>query len=176
VESVTGGGGGRNMSMSLEHLMPEARRALLQAGWSAGRSVSVGYWDDRLRELGFTLSPMAHGVIENLGGLTIVPVPIEHPRFTSEKIFFDPFEGEDEVELVDDLQELFGSNFYPIGSWVSHSSLWISDQGELVSFGPAVIWEVGPSIEDALNHMVTSYRPLVALYRRIDRQWRQVDE
>lgn len=141
------------------------REKLERAGWTPGRSVSVDGWFTELGAQGYRLSAIAEEVLRAFGGLSFEPINATGSNFANdEPLTFDPIAaGSGHRELALELEAELGGNWYPLGEWLSYSSVFIEDGGWVVATGLGWVWELGRSIEDAIEFSLTANRPLKCL-------------
>ena len=71
-------------------LRTEVEQVVRQAGWTPTRCVSTARWVNRLVHEGYTPLPGAERILQNFGGLEIVPPTGESNLFFPSRISFDP--------------------------------------------------------------------------------------
>lgn len=78
---------------------------------------------------------------------------------------FDPISaGSGQRGLVSEIEGVLGGRYFPIGEWLSYSSVFIEADGRVIAAGLGWIWEMGSNFEDALNLAICADRPLVCLH------------
>ncbi|WP_031525611.1 SUKH-3 domain-containing protein [Streptomyces sp. NRRL F-5123] len=152
--------------IDFDSLPPELRRALRESGWGPRRSVDVKPWVEQLSLEGYTSSRQAEEILSALGGLVVVPVNSVGPNFTNDEPFnFDPMSaGSGQRELAREIEDVLGGKYFPLGEWLSYSSVFVESQGRVVAAGLGWIWELGATFEDALRLTLLADRPLVCLH------------
>ncbi len=63
-----------------------------------------------------------------------------------------------------EVESVLGGRSFPIGEWLSHSSVFVEARGRVVAAGMGWIWELGSSVEESLELAVTADRPLLCLH------------
>ncbi|MFD5748641.1 SUKH-3 domain-containing protein [Streptomyces sp. NPDC127033] len=140
--------------------------ALVVSGWSAARKVDVGQWVKRLEGEGYRIHSLAEEILSVAGGLSIEPVNRVGPNFNNDEPYnFDPFAaGSGQRDLAAEVEGVLGGDYFPIGEWLSYSSVFVEAGGRVVAAGMGWIWELGSTFEDSLELAVCANRPLVCLY------------
>ncbi|MGW4422785.1 SUKH-3 domain-containing protein [Streptosporangium sp. NPDC004631] len=140
--------------------------ALSASGWSPGRQVETSRWLDPLMAEGYYVSPLAMEVLSSLGGLVIEPTNTVGPNFTNEDPFdFDPISaGSGQRRLAQEVEDILGGSYFPIGEWLSYSSVFLEVAGRMVATGMGWIWELGRTFEEGLELAIRAHRPLTCLY------------
>ncbi|WP_157432784.1 MULTISPECIES: SUKH-3 domain-containing protein [unclassified Actinoplanes] len=136
------------------------------SGWSTERDVDIAHWVEQLKLDGFDAHGLALEVLRSFGGLSIAPVREDGPNFSNDDpLNFDPAAGGfGQRSLASEVESILGGNFYPIGEWLSHSSVFVESGGMVVATGMGWIWGLGDTFEDALQLAVCANRPLRCLY------------
>ncbi|WP_120719582.1 SUKH-3 domain-containing protein [Streptomyces hundungensis] len=152
--------------LRFDSLCPELLQALSDAGWDPQRRVDVSAWSDALRQEGYVPNQQVDEVLAALGGLTIEPVNQAGPNFSNdEPLNLDPISaGSGQRALALEIEQVLGGQYFPIGEWLSYSSVFMEADGRVVAAGLGWIWEMGSSFEDALELAICADRPLVCLY------------
>ncbi|MGW4061189.1 SUKH-3 domain-containing protein [Amycolatopsis sp. NPDC004747] len=140
-------------------------RALNRAGWHPDRSVDISAWEAELAAEGYRLRPIAAAALRSFGGLSLPPVHRAGPDFTNdEPLTVDPvLAGSGHRELARELASELGGNWYPLGEWLSSSSVFVEDSGRVVATGLGWLWELGESVDEAVVFALTAHRPLTCL-------------
>ncbi|MFD4117334.1 SUKH-3 domain-containing protein [Streptomyces niveus] len=140
--------------------------ALAASGWSVRRAVDAGQWVKPLESEGYRAHPLAGEVLAALGGLSIDPINRVGPNFHNDEPFnLDPFAaGSGQRALAVEVETVLGGDYFPIGEWLSYSSVFLEAEGRVVAAGMGWIWELGPTFEESLELAVCANRPLVCLY------------
>lgn len=145
---------------------PEVPAAMRASGWLPGRIVDPAEWVSPLVGEGYHASPLAVEVLSSLGGLVIEPVNVRGPNFSNDEPFdFDPIAaGSGQRELAQEIEEILGGSYFPLGEWLSCSSVFLETEGRMVASGMGWIWELGRTFEEGLELAVRAHRPLVCLH------------
>ncbi|WP_081736502.1 SUKH-3 domain-containing protein [Amycolatopsis orientalis] len=149
-----------------DSLSKDLLRALAASGWSVGRRVDVGQWIKPLEDEGYRAHPLAEEILAVLGGLSIEPVNRVGSNFSNDEPYnFDPLAaGSGQRDLAEEMESVLGGDYFPIGEWLSYSSVFVEAEGRVVAAGMGWIWELGSTFEDSLELAVCANRPLVCLY------------
>lgn len=150
----------------LERLSRYARRALDIAGWSAGRAVDAGRWVKSLEREGYRTHPLAVDVLSALDGLSIEPINRVGPNFANDEPYrFDPLAGgSGRIALAAEMEAVRGGHYFPVGEWLSHSSVFVESGGRVVAAGLGWFWELGSTFEESLELALCAKRPLLCVY------------
>lgn len=140
--------------------------ALAASGWYPGRTVDSGQWVKPLESEGHLAHPLAAEVLTVLGGLSVEPIDRVGPNFTNDEPYnFDPFAaGAGQRALAAEVGSVLGGQYFPIGEWLSYSSVFIEAEGRVVAAGLGWIWELGSTFEESLELAVCAARPLRCLH------------
>ncbi|MEV7427821.1 SUKH-3 domain-containing protein [Streptomyces sp. NPDC091212] len=149
-----------------DSLNPDLLQSLREAGWTPGRSVDTSPWLDLLQQEGYQPNSKAEEILSALGGLTIEPTKQSGPNFSNVEPFnFDPIStGAGQRGLASEVEEALGGHYFPIGEWLSYSSVFVNTDGEVVAAGLGWIWEMGSTFEEALELAICADRPLICLH------------
>ncbi|MFG2021189.1 SUKH-3 domain-containing protein [Actinomadura geliboluensis] len=150
----------------LNSLHPDLRQALYNSGWCPQRRVDAGAWFASLRCEGYVLNSKAEDILCTFGGLAIEPINQSGPNFANDEPFnFDPISaGAGQRGLALEIEEALGGSYFPIGEWLSYSSVFVESGGTVVAAGLGWIWGMGSSFEAALELAVCASRPLICLH------------
>jgi hypothetical protein len=142
-----------------------ARAALAAAGWTPAREVDISSWLAELGAQGYRVSEVAAAALRSFGGITAGPVNTEGPNFTNdEPLSVDPIlAGSGHRALAEELERELGGNWFPLGEWLSSSSVFVNDAGWTVATGLGWIWELGHSVHEAIEFALMADRPLRCL-------------
>ncbi|WP_078960622.1 SUKH-3 domain-containing protein [Streptomyces sp. NRRL WC-3618] len=140
--------------------------ALSASGWSPGRTVESDQWVKPLEGEGYRVHSLAEEVLAKLGGLSVEPINRVGPNFTNDEPYnFDPFAaGSGQRALAMEVESVLGGQYFPIGEWLSYSSVFIEAGGRVVAAGMGWIWELGSTFEESLELAVCAGRPLLCLH------------
>jgi len=99
------------------------------------------------------------------GGLSVAPVNEVGPNFVNgEPLTFDPIDvGSGQYVMAEELHDNLGGNWYPLGEWMSSASVLVDDHGWTVATGLGWVWELGKTVEEAIDLALLANRPLVCL-------------
>ncbi|MFF5219559.1 SUKH-3 domain-containing protein [Micromonospora sp. NPDC000442] len=149
-----------------DSLSQDTLRALDASGWSVKRAVDAGQWVEPLEREGYQVHPLATAVLSALGGLSVEPINKVGPNFANDEPYnFDPLAaGSGQRALALEVEAVLGGQYFPIGEWLSYSSVFLESGGRVVAAGMGWFWEVGPSFEESLELAVCANRPLLCLY------------
>lgn len=129
------------------------------AGWSPDRRVSTDQWVRDLTAEGFTLHPRAIALLENVGGLTVVPPKLPTNVYNPEKIFFDPLRASGEFDRVEYWERYLETHLSPIAELSGGAIVVIAEDGRIFTCWDVVLWWDGDSFEDAVeNTLVAAHR------------------
>jgi hypothetical protein len=151
--------------IDLGKLSSESIQALRGAGWYENRQEDVSELIDVLASQGYQINEPALQVLRAFGGLSVEPVNEIGPNFENgEPLRFDPIDaGFGHRLLAEELHEALGGNWYPIGEWISSSSVFADNDGWTVATGLGWIWELGKTTEEAIDLALLANRPLICL-------------
>lgn len=140
--------------------------ALVASEWSAERKVDAGQWVEPLEGEGYRSHPLAEKILEAVGGLSIDPVNRLGPNFSNDEPYnFDPIAaGSGQRDLAEEVERVLGGDYFPIGEWLSYSSVFVEAGGRVVAAGMGWIWELGSTFEESLELAVCANRSLICLY------------
>lgn len=149
-----------------ESLREDVLGALSVSGWSPQRRVDTSHWVKPLESEGYRIHPLAEEVLATMGGLTIEPISRIGPNFSNDEPFnFDPLAaGTGQRDMAMEVEGILGGVYFPIGEWLSYSSVFIEAEGRVVATGMGWIWELGVTFEGALELAVCADRPLICLH------------
>jgi hypothetical protein len=152
--------------IQFDSIHPDVLAAISASGWLPGRRVDVDRWIAPLRGEGYRVSPLAKEILSSLGGLVVDPVNISGPNFSNdEPLNFDPISaGSGQRELAEEVENILGGSYFPIGEWLSFSSVFVESGGRVVATGMGWIWELGKTFEEGLELAVRAHRPLICLH------------
>jgi hypothetical protein len=153
------------MTIDYTKFSSQVQAELEGAGWTPDRSVPVADWVAELDGQGYRTSSIALEVLGAFGGLSMGPVNTAGPNFENdEPLTIDPIAaGSGHRVLAVELETALGGNWYPIGEWLSVSSVFVDDDGWVVATGLGWIWELGLSVEDAIEFALMANHPLKCL-------------
>ncbi|MFD7029793.1 SUKH-3 domain-containing protein [Streptomyces sp. NPDC059917] len=146
-------------------LRPETIQVLSDSGWDPQRKMDVSRWMEVFRQEGYAPSLRAEEVLSTLGGLSVEPVNKTGPYFSNDEPFsFDPISCGNQRGMALEIEQALGGRYFPIGEWLSYSSVFMEDGGAVVAAGLGWIWSMGSSFEEALELAIYADRPLECLY------------
>lgn len=98
--------------------------------------------------------------------MVIEPINQSGPNFSNDEPFnFDPISaGAGQRGLALEIEETLGGRYFPIGEWLSYSSVFVEVSGKVVAAGLGWIWGMGSTFEDALDLAICADHPLVCLH------------
>ncbi|WDZ82260.1 SUKH-3 domain-containing protein [Micromonospora cathayae] len=155
-----------DLMIRFDSLSQDTLRALDAAGWGVNRAVDPKQWVEPLESEGYRVHPLATAVLSALGGLSVEPINRVGPNFANDEPYnFDPLAGgSGQRALALEVETVLGGQYFPIGEWLSYSSVFLEARGRVVAAGMGWFWEVGPSFEESLELAVCANRPLLCLY------------
>ncbi|MFI5620289.1 SUKH-3 domain-containing protein [Streptomyces sp. NPDC051567] len=146
-------------------LRPEVLNALMESGWSIGRSVDVTHILSVLREAGYHIGEQVSELYKNLYGLSVQPV--DHPGahfMNPDPVQFSAGWGVRHREEASRLGSLYGEDFSPLCRWLSGAHVYVSGSGRVYSWFDGLVWDIGADVRDAVEFMVFAHRPLVCVH------------
>lgn len=152
--------------INFDSLSPELIQALRDTGWHPRRRTDITQWVDTLQNEGYYPNPRAEEILVNLGGLAIQPANRFGPNFRNDEAFnFDPISaGSGLRSLALEIEVELGGKYFPVGEWLSYSSVFVETGGTVVAAGLGWIWKLGSTFEDALELTICANQPLTCLY------------
>ncbi|MET9261289.1 SUKH-3 domain-containing protein [Amycolatopsis sp. NPDC004079] len=144
---------------------PEVLEELRASGWTPSRDVDISSWVTALAPEGYRVSGVAAEALRSFGGLMLGPINVEGPNFSNdEPLNVDPvLAGFGHFALAEELSRELGDVWYPLGEWLSSSSVFVGESGHVVATGLGWIWELGESVEEAVEFALRAHRPLRCL-------------
>jgi hypothetical protein len=138
---------------------------LHKAGWSPDRVLDISTWVSELAAQGYRISDVAAAGLASFGGFELGPVNISGPNFSNdEPLNVEPIlAGSGHRLLAEELEAEVGGNWYPFGEWLSSVSVFVRDDGWVVATGLGWIWELGDSVEEAVEFALMAHHPLKCL-------------
>lgn len=154
------------LMIEFDSMHPDVLSAIRTSGWRSGRRVHVDHWISSLCGEGYRVTPLAEEVLFSLGGLVVEPANSRGPNFRNdEPLNFDPISaGSGQHELALEVENILGGSYFPIGEWLSYSSVFLEAEGRMVATGMGWIWELGKTFEEGLELAVRAHRSLTCLY------------
>ena len=158
--------GSGELMIRFDSLSQDVLRALDASGWNLDRAVDAGQWVEPLEREGYRVHPLAIAVLSALGGLSLEPRNAVGPNFANDEPYnFDPIAaGSGQRALALEVEAVLGGKYFPIGEWLSYSSVFLESGGRVVAAGMGWFWEMGSSFEESLELAVCANRPLLCLY------------
>jgi hypothetical protein len=149
-----------------DSLSQDALAVLGASGWSASRAVDARQWVEPLEREGYRAHALAVDILSALGGLSVEPVNHAGPNFTNDEPYnFDPLAaGSGQRALAVEIETVLGGQYFPIGEWLSYSSVFVESKGRVVAAGMGWFWELGLTFEESLELAICADRPLLCLY------------
>ena len=136
------------------NLSDDARRALMNAGWSDGRNMAeqVDEWSRQLAP-GFLMFPVARSALSRFGTVQVQQTgPGE--ECARESFEFDPMLALGEDDRFRQFEERLSTRLYPLGeAGGGHVFLAISETGHVFALMDE-LWLVAPTIEGAIEALV----------------------
>jgi len=139
--------------------------ALKSVGWTPGRTWDISAWVEELGSQGYKLSDVAEAALKSYGNLELRPLNTAGPNFhNDDPLSFDPIlAGSGHYPLAEELSRELKGSWYPLGEWISNASVFVNESGWVVATGLGWIWELGSSVDDALDFALRAHRPLMCL-------------
>lgn len=136
--------------------------ALENAGWTPEREIDISSWMRELSQQGYQCNSAVAVALRSFGGLCLEPVNREGPNFSNdEPLNVDPIlAGSGHLALADELRREIGGDWFPFAEWLSYSSVFVERSGWVVATGLGLIWELGSSVNDAVEFALLAHRPL----------------
>ncbi|GAB3279733.1 hypothetical protein GCM10027589_06470 [Actinocorallia lasiicapitis] len=149
-----------------ESISDDLLEALRSSGWSPERAIDTGPWISSLEAEGYRAHPLAVKILANMGGLVVDPLVAAGPNFNNDEPFnIDPIAaGSGQRQMALEVEEALGGSYFPIGEWMSYSSVFVEVGGRVIATGMGWIWELGNSFEEALELAISGSRPLICLH------------
>jgi SUKH-3 immunity protein of toxin-antitoxin system len=140
----------------VDSFSPELVAVLEASGWTRGRHVDIGPWDEVLSSEGYHLSDVARELLETLGDLTVQPTPQAQYRAA---LSFDPeLAGAGAIDIAQELEGLFGQRFYPLAEWVSASCVFVGEKGKVASYDDVEMLEIGDTVTEGFEAILLGTR------------------
>src|SRR5947209_1250932 len=125
---------------------------LESSGWLPNRKVPTSQWIGQLEDEGFTMLPDAVKLLEEFGGLEIVPRKAKSDAYAAEIIRFDRvLAASGEFDRIDYWQSRLNIRLSPIAELGGGAILLLSEDGRVFSCWDGVLWLDGGSFVDALE-------------------------
>ncbi|WP_422771119.1 SUKH-3 domain-containing protein [Plantactinospora sp. WMMC1484] len=158
--------GSGELMIRFDSLSQDVLKALDASGWSVDRAVDAGQWVEPLEREGYRVHTLAIAALSALGGLSLEPRNAVGPNFANDEPYnFDPIAaGSGQRALAVEVETVLGGQYFPIGEWLSYSSVFLEAGGRVVAAGMGWFWEMGSSFEESLELAVCANRPLLCLY------------
>ncbi|WP_170313775.1 SUKH-3 domain-containing protein [Streptomyces filamentosus] len=147
-------------------LCPETVTALRLAGWTPERRLDVTPEIRSLETQGYVPSAVATSFLEEFRGLKVGPAREDGPNFINgEPFFVDPVgAGSRHRDESLEIGSVLGGSWFPLGWWLSHSHVFMRQDGAVVAYADGLIWDLRSTPGEALDLMVSANRPLVCLH------------
>ena len=145
--------------------------SILEAsGWTPNRKVPTSHWVNQLESEGFTMLPDAVKVLEEFGGLEIVPRKTAADTFIKGVLRFNPLlSASGEFERVDYWQHRLNVKLSPMAEDSKGGILLLAEDGRVFICWDGKMFLVGESFEDALeNSLVVAKRRAVEVGCMLD--------
>jgi hypothetical protein len=142
--------------------------SILEAsGWTRNRKVPTAHWVGQLESEGFTMLPDAVKVLEEFGGLEIIPRKTAFDTFLKGVIRFDPLlSASGEFDRVDHWQHRLNTKLSPIAEGSKGEILLLAEDGRVFSCYEDQLFLDSVSFEDALeNTLIVAKRKSVEVGR-----------
>ena len=126
--------------------------------------VSASHWVEKLEREGYVANPLAIAVLENLGGLTIVPETYPEALFHPCKVVFDPVRaGSGEFDRVEWWQRACGLTLFPVAESDPVCNVVVAANGRVFYGRDSSFNLLGQSIEEALEVLLLACRKPIPL-------------
>jgi hypothetical protein len=144
---------------------PELKHFLEASGWARGEYRDIDGLLKDLNQSGYRATETAERLLRSLYGLSIEASRNDafglHP---CEPLVVDPYEAALSGGLdTEGLSEEFGGSWFPVGTWLSYSSVYVEASGAMIATGMGWYWHLGDSIEESLELAICLDRPLRCL-------------
>jgi hypothetical protein len=121
--------------------------------------VSTSLWVQALEREGYVPNAKAIAVLENLGGLTVIPETYPEALFHPAKMMFDPVRaGSGEFDRVDWWQRACGLSLFPVAEADPVFNVVVAENGKVFDGRDSTFCQLGYSIEEALEVLLLACR------------------
>ncbi|MDK1474094.1 SUKH-3 domain-containing protein [Streptomyces sp. 549] len=119
-----------------------------------------------LEDEGYRVHSLAEEVLAAMGGLSVEPINRVGPNFSNdEPLKFDPIlAGAGQRAMAMEVEAVLGGKYFPIGEWLSYSSVFMEAGGRVVAAGLGWIRELGTTFEESLELAIGANRRLTCLH------------
>ncbi|WP_304454802.1 SUKH-3 domain-containing protein [Nocardiopsis sp. YSL2] len=153
--------------LNITRINRDTLMAMEDAGWHPGRLLEGAQsWYDELRSKGYPENQTALDFLGELGGLAIEPIPNKEARFGNhEALNIDPFSADAMgISFFDEMSSLVGEPCFPVGEWLSYSSVFLTASGRMMAGGLGYVWLLGGSPEEGVQQAVMADRDLLCIH------------
>ena len=144
-----------------------ALRAMRDAGWYPGRILEeADSWYSELCGHGYPENKKALELLKELGGLIINPVDNKEAYFENcEPLNVDPFSADAMgVDFFSEMSRIIQEGCFPIGEWLSYSSVFLTTSGRMMAGGLGYVWLLGNSPEEGVQQAIMADRDLICIH------------
>ncbi|WP_197024350.1 SUKH-3 domain-containing protein [Nocardiopsis sp. CNT312] len=142
-------------------------KAMEDSGWYAERIFGdADSWYYELCSRGYPGNRMALDLIRSLGGLSIGPAENSDAHFGNyEPLNVDPFAADAMgFSFFEEMSSLVGEACFPVGEWLSYSSVFITASGRMMAGGLGYVWYLGGTLEEGVQQAVMADRDLICIH------------
>lgn len=142
----------------------EPVRALLaEFGWSRTRRCDPSSWIGALSQEGYKAFPYAISILENFGGIKIVPERKKLGNGFPGDVIFDPTEVAGEFDRVDFIESKVEEEVFPLGMVFGQWFLYVGASEKIYMAGRSSVFLLGNCLEDFLNNLIMGDREPIEL-------------
>ncbi|MBI1344687.1 hypothetical protein GC163_00210 [bacterium] len=144
----------------------EVQAVLRRQGWSPERRLDISEWMTELVASGFHILPEARSILENFGGLRIIPEKTPRDAYAAETIWFDPVTDVlSEVDRIKGWEDTLQMGLTPLGvRYPSLSIMLIAENGQVICEWGSIFAASGVSFEDAMENSLVFARRKSVIY------------
>ncbi|MFV2198609.1 SUKH-3 domain-containing protein [Nocardiopsis sp. LOL_012] len=153
--------------MDFARLSSDVMKAMEDAGWYPGRIFGdADPWYCELRSRGYPENRVALDLIRSFGGLSFGPVENSDAHFGNYEPFnVDPLAADSMgFSFFEEMSGLVGESCFPVGEWLSYSSVFLTASGRMMAGGLGYIWLLGDTPEEGIQQAVMADRDLVCIH------------
>jgi hypothetical protein len=153
--------------LDFRRMSSDALGAMKSAGWYSGIFLKdAESWYGELCGMGYAENQLALEFLQELGGLVVGPVENEDAYFINyEPLNVDPFSADAMgVSFFEEMSVLVQEPCFPVGEWLSYSSVFLTVSGRMMAGGLGYVWLLGDSPEEGVQQAVMADRDLVCIH------------